>query len=549
MPTGMGQDGTTPIRSALCSGGPGALRWKRCPLVSLRPRLELAFLAGLALAGLVICVSCQPEGDPDVWWHLAAGRWILDHRQVPKADPFSYSAADAPWTAHEWAAEVLLYWLYRTLGLYGLSLYRQFVAAAGAVLLYGLCLRVAVHPLLAFAAGAAFIATVAPTFNARPQLLLPIFTLLLLHLFLSHRQGRRRVLWWLVPLAVVWVNFHGGFLLLFVLTAFYAVSVALVPPTGGLRSPGWSFAPARALPIGAAGAGAALATFLNPNGLRGVLYPFAYFTGDLGGATRYVNEFLSPNFSHSNMIVPLLLIVGLAVSWALSPRAPDLFELLAVAFCTASFLRWQRMIAVFGAVSLWVIAQAIQARFGWRYNPSEGRGAAAMNLSIVLLALLMAVAGLPWTRPETALIKQSAYPEGAVRMAKLNGVRGRLLNTYHFGGYLIWRYYGQRVVFIDGRADVYAGPVLRDYMTLSLGKPGWQTMLRRYDFNWAVLDRDDELCERLRLLPDWHVLYADSVAVLFVRDGPANRDVLVRWRKGALRQPPPAPLAAPPCGD
>ncbi|MCX7598008.1 MAG: hypothetical protein N2512_03950, partial [Armatimonadetes bacterium] len=265
--------------------------------------------------------------------------------------------------------------------------------------------------------------------------------------------------------------------------------------------------------------------------------------------TRYVNEFLSPNFSHANMTVPLLLIVGLAICLAVSPKAPDLFEVLLLAFCTASFLRWQRMIALFGTASLWVMAQALQSRFGWHPVPGAGRSAYVMKLSIVILALVMAVAGLPWTRPETALIHQQAYPEVAVRAAKLNGVRGRLLNTYHFGGYLIWRYYGQRVVFIDGRADVYTGPVLRDYMTLCLGRPGWRTVLHRYGFDWAILDRDDDLCERLRLLPDWHVLYADSVAVLFVRDGPANKHVLTRWRKGALRLPPQTPLGAPPCGD
>ncbi|MCX7598350.1 MAG: hypothetical protein N2512_05720, partial [Armatimonadetes bacterium] len=293
-----------------------------------RPKLDLPLLAGMALAGVVICVSCHPEGDPDVWWHLATGRWILEHRQVPKTDPFSYSAAGAPWIAHEWAAEVLLYWLYRNFGLYGLSLYRQLVAAAGALLLYAVCLRRAVHPILAAAAGVAFVATLAPTFNARPQLLLPVFTLAALHIFLSHRQGRHHTLWWLVPLAILWVNFHGGFVLLFVLTALYAVSVAFVPPADGLRAGGWSLSPARALPVVAVGTVAALATLLNPNGLHGVLYPFTYFTGDLGETTRYVNEFLSPNFSHANMTVPLLLIVGLAICLAVSPKAPDLFEVL-----------------------------------------------------------------------------------------------------------------------------------------------------------------------------------------------------------------------------
>ena len=31
--------------------------------------------------------------DGDVSWHVAAGRWILEHGRVPKTDPFSFTMA------------------------------------------------------------------------------------------------------------------------------------------------------------------------------------------------------------------------------------------------------------------------------------------------------------------------------------------------------------------------------------------------------------------------------------------------------------------------
>src|SRR5580700_2177547 len=50
----------------------------------------------------------QVLNDGDTWSHLATGDWILAHGAVPSVDPFSFTMAGAPWSAHEWLAELLL---------------------------------------------------------------------------------------------------------------------------------------------------------------------------------------------------------------------------------------------------------------------------------------------------------------------------------------------------------------------------------------------------------------------------------------------------------
>src|SRR5947209_9001564 len=35
--------------------------------------------------------------DFDLWWQLASGRWVLQHRQIFSTDIFSYTAHGAPW--------------------------------------------------------------------------------------------------------------------------------------------------------------------------------------------------------------------------------------------------------------------------------------------------------------------------------------------------------------------------------------------------------------------------------------------------------------------
>ena len=37
--------------------------------------------------------------DPDLYWHLAVGNWIVEHGAVPHTGILSHTAANLPWTA------------------------------------------------------------------------------------------------------------------------------------------------------------------------------------------------------------------------------------------------------------------------------------------------------------------------------------------------------------------------------------------------------------------------------------------------------------------
>ena len=89
--------------------------------------LLIAF-AVLALAAF----SPAALNDGDTWTHVATGQWILAHGAVPRVDPFSFTFAGQPWTAHEWLSEVLMALAYHAAGWSGVALLTG-VAAATAV--------------------------------------------------------------------------------------------------------------------------------------------------------------------------------------------------------------------------------------------------------------------------------------------------------------------------------------------------------------------------------------------------------------------------------
>src|SRR5450432_4114404 len=101
------------------------------------PRTLLPILSSLFLLGLF-----SPEiSDPDFWWHLRTGQYIVEKHALAVPDPFAYTTAAAkpayaaePHTrqfnlTHEWLAQALMYSVYRVGGFAGIVLARALALA------------------------------------------------------------------------------------------------------------------------------------------------------------------------------------------------------------------------------------------------------------------------------------------------------------------------------------------------------------------------------------------------------------------------------------
>src|SRR5258708_7941076 len=173
------------------------------------PRRVLVLAA--ALAAFAACVDVL--GDPDLFWHIRLGRWILDNHAVPHAELFSFTAAGSPMTAHEWGSEVLFTLLAQVGGLLLVAMAMGLVAWS-ALLALGLRSRQrgasAVAIAVALLAGAR---AAEPVLGTRPQVItvaLVCWTLLIAE---RHLMRGGRLVWALAPVTLVWANLHAGFVL------------------------------------------------------------------------------------------------------------------------------------------------------------------------------------------------------------------------------------------------------------------------------------------------------------------------------------------------
>ena len=79
----------------------------------------------------------------------------------------------------------------------------------------------------------------------------------------------------------------------------------------------------------------------------------------------------------------------------------------------------------------------------------------------------------------------------------------------------------QQKVFVDGRSDFYGPEVGNQYIRLMNGRPDWQDLCQKYDFNLALLPKELALVQLLETQPDWRIVADDGKRILLVRTAPS----------------------------
>src|SRR5262249_51402650 len=134
--------------------------------------------------------------DPDIWWHLRTGQWIITHGTVPVVGLFSSYGMEKPWIAYSWLFEVLVYGLYQACGLVGLVLYTVSGALLITIALHALVRRFIPRFPVAVALTGLGLCGLPPLLTPRPWLFTILFCIVELEILLAaRRSGSTHRLW------------------------------------------------------------------------------------------------------------------------------------------------------------------------------------------------------------------------------------------------------------------------------------------------------------------------------------------------------------------
>lgn len=432
-----------------------------------------AFALGVGAAGFTLAVGL-PTGDPDTYWHLASGQWMLDHHALLKNDIFSSTVPGQPYSVGEWLGEVVLALAFGAGQWVGLAILRAVLVAIGAFFLARLARRGGA-PLVAALLVVTWALVVSKTrWTDRPAIFTFVLFPVVLDLLYSARAGSRRALIAIPALIFVWANLHGGYAIGIALVVAFAVE-ALVqrrPDAGRL-----------VLTLAAAVA----VSFLDPEAFgagNAAAHAFA--------PPRFISEEAPPDILEpSGLVFAAFVLAALGVALLQGGGLLDLLLLVPLLWLGLSAQR-HLLFFVFAATPFIAAGAArIYVRLRPRTQPARGLPPpAAASLAVLLCAGALASAfGAP-TLPD-----EHAYPVGAV--GALRAGSGTLLHEYDWGGYLIYRV-PERKVFVDGRLFPFYPAVLRDYRDAVELRPNWKDVLARYDVREVLLMPNKALAVALR---------------------------------------------------
>lgn len=482
----------------------------------LRVRV-LQLLALTSLLGLVAAIAFASRTtvrDPDIWWHLKAGDWIVEHHAVPYTGIFSRTAGTHPWIAYSWGYEVVLSRMYAWFGLIGFALFEVILTLAVAFVLFWMLQRLCgsfwVAWTLSVVGGLAYLFTLMP----RPVFFTMIFYTVALTLLLeAQRTGRIQTLYWLPLIFVAWANIHIQFIYgLFVVGLFVGINLLQVLATAAgfeLR-----FAEAPSLPLsGLFGVFAACfaATFIGP-------YTYHVYGVVATYSRSHVPYFMIQELSaldFSTFRHYVLLLLTCAAFFALGSRKKlDLFKLSLLVVASMIAFRTQRDAWFLAIAATVFIADFRSADYVAvpALKPPELLGAATALAILVFLA----AGNTGFNTRDLDLTVSHEYPVDAANFLRQNPVAGPLYNTLDWGGFLIW-YMPQYPVSVDGRNDLYGDDLdLRVYKT----EQG-DSYTSDPDLNEAgvvLLPRDKPLAMLLTADSRFHIVYQDKLSVVYVRD-------------------------------
>lgn len=506
--------------------------------------LERGLLVVLLL-GTGVALSTN-KADADLWGHILFGLETIAAGGPHHQATHTYTGAGHPWVNHENLSEMVLATVHHFSGGQGLLLGKL----ALGLMIVGTMIYMARKRGVSVAAICVVVLTVTINLTAgwtlRPQLFtyaaLAAMVLLLDAAFAdwdTTRTIHAGWLWLTVPLMMIWVNAHGGFLAGYGLLVLYLMVRAF---QAGLRDglAAWRTVLLLALVVMLG----AISTLLTPYGPL----MHRWIAGAMSQPPAEITEWarLWPGANGFWPAILLLALVFISLLGTTRRRDPAQILLIVVAgFQAVSHVRHVPLLAILVGFWIPIHCESLLTRLRLSLSAEGGRSQDIV-LSRTVFALyggLLAITclvlgGVLVQRTQQLHVDRNEFPVAAIDYMAERGMNGRMVVTYNWAQYALAALPDARVGF-DGRFDTcYPQSVLDAHFDFVLGSsPGLRSrpqdagkatsaadaargtlVLELGDPQVALVDRNQpHSTELLSQHPDWVLLYQDQRAQVWGR--------------------------------
>lgn len=509
--------------------------------VKEEPWLRVLYPSCIVMAMLVVFfLAFFPVRSDDIFMYLAIGRLFTRTGSFPVIDPFLFTLPNYYWSImYEWGSHIVSF------KLFSLGGWNALVIAKTAIILLAVSVSFFLAKRLSFKSPIVPILVLLASFAAcsrfieRSSLFSDLFTAMVLAIVLVERNKPGWLKYLLPLIFLVWVNMHPGFHIGLIILA-----LAVLFDIKRLKE--------RSVQIFS---GCALASvfsgLVNPKGLEGFSFPLRSVFDTSWDIHRQYNFEWMPTLSSSyastlDVKVFLLLIAVCACLVILAWKQKPWFELIILIFLVYLGLSAIRFMPT-AALSLAVLGTALgaKAKMLWYLSPQKSIRKTAFWLTVLMilisftLMLKLAFAGYStFSGPRhfgTGMDTDFQPVQAADFLEKIK-LRTPLFNQHDFGCYLAWRWNGNPKLFYHGFVDdikFYHD----DYLGVNRSLEEFDRIVAKYRIGAFLLARynirslDLPLIYRTLLTrPDWHLVYVDDIAMVFLKDLPENQEAIQRYK-------------------
>ncbi|MBP2687579.1 MAG: hypothetical protein H6Q81_2484 [Deltaproteobacteria bacterium] len=458
----------------------------------------------------------------DFGTHIAQGRQIVQTWSIPDKEFLNYPSLGRYNPNGEWGFQAVLYLVYSAGGFYGVSFFIWAVVFGIFLLIHRATVLRGAHPLLAVLAIFAFSGFLRIRIQPRPEIFTYLFTSLIILILTEYYYGaRKKMIYAIPPLVLLWANMHPTYLMAFVLcAAFFADALARAAWRREFR---WDLLKKWVLPPVLAGLGGLILCGLNPNGYNAILSPLHLISrGGSGGGSSVLMSIseLTPvkgtgffvYYKAAAWFACVSILLG-----AVGRRVLliDLF-LFAIAFKGAwDSARAVSMMGMFLAPGAALQVTGFLERAGGWFARNEvpaevrkdlgkgkekGKGKSRQIAETVVKAApeTPRPRGIPFRKAAPAAIVATAlaafggttlsfsfgqleyglgmtehkFSFAAAEFLRKNPIPGKMFNFFDIGGFLDWQLYPQALTYIDGRT--YNQEVFMDHQVVTGAMQGWE---------------------------------------------------------------------------
>lgn len=432
-----------------------------------------------------IFIGYKTVYDPDAFWHIKTGEFIVNNKYIPKYDVFSWYGIKnkLQWINHEWLFDILIYLVYTLFGYYSVSFFIAICSGILFLLIYKLCVIktksnifsiILSFYLVLFTVKLGFI-------SPRPQSI--SFCMIILLCILMEKEKY----WWAIPIMIFESNIHGGFfpMVLFIIF-FYTIKKKTIIFVLSC-----------------------LAILINPFFYKMLLY--TYYVQTYTYTYKYISEW-QRSYDIIFLVGILILLVFL---YNTKIKLKDIAFVLPLVILSFKAIRHKAFlyILIYPYMSEYIYSKISKLKFE---KIIQGK---IVKNSLSIVATLIFIVGfvvfIKNCKLDFASLNQknNFYPcEKNINYIKENNLPN-LFSEYDIGGYLI---FNDIESFIDGRQDIFipkfnnTNLFLEYFQICALEDGDYESFFNKYEIQYILINKNSKLYKEIRERKDFCTIYSEN---------------------------------------